>query len=430
MLNSRLLRDTDGRTLATFALYLWRRFDRDDCLRSAAALTYLSLFAVVPLMTVVFAMLSSVPAFAQVGIELQNFVFRNFLPTTSREIESYLVQFAAQARTLTGIGVAFLVVTALGMLTRIEKEFNAIWRVRSQRSGLASFLRYWAVLSLGPLCIGLAIAMSTYVASLRLLLGETAALGASSLLFAAAPFLLTSAAFTLLFAAVPNCRVPLRHAVFGGVVSGLCFELAKYLFALVIKYASYQLIYGTFAAIPLFLLWIYLSWVIVLAGAELVHGLSGYDDPRTRQLPLLALALAVLERLWRKHRHGAVLSEYELTQKHWLFGRHTLSPERWAQVRNRLLDAGLIKISDRGAFLLGRDLHQYSLWDLCVHLGTVPGALDDLQDRPEPWLAACRQRLASARTDSRNALDIPLAALFDTATPPPPPTETEDHDAV
>jgi membrane protein len=402
----------DGRALATLASYIWRRFQRDECLRSAAALTYMSLFAVVPLMTVVYAMLSAVPAFAKVGDELQGFVFEHFLPSSAHEIEAYLVQFSAQARTLTGIGIAFLVVTALTMLTKIEKVFNAIWRIRENRSGLGSFLLYWAILSLGPLCLGLAIGISTYVASLRVIFDQVDVLGARALLFTAAPLLLTSAAFTLLFAAVPNCRVPLRHALIGGLVSGLCFELAKYLFALVMKNASYQLIYGTFAAIPLFLAWIYLSWIIVLAGAELVHALSGYDDRQIRQLPTLALALAVLERLWRKHQCGAVLSEREILRKRWLLGHYALSAERWATVRDLLIDGGLIKVSAHGDFVLGRDLHQYTLWDLCEHLGAVPAAMDNLPACEQPWLSASQRLLRELRASGRRQLQLPLVELF------------------
>jgi len=200
------------------------------------------------------------------------------MPASGQEIEGYLLSFSAQARKLTGIGVAFLVVTALTMLTNIEKVFNAIWRTRGHRSGLSSFLRYWAILSLGPLCIGLALGISTYLVSLHWL-AQVDLFGARKLLLNAAPLLLTIVAFTLLFAAMPNCRVPIRHALIGGAVCGFCLEIAKQLFALVMANASYQLIYGTFAAIPLFLLWIYISWIIVLAGAEMVHALSGFNDP-------------------------------------------------------------------------------------------------------------------------------------------------------
>lgn len=394
-----------------FAAYCWRRFHKDDCLGSAAELTYLSLFALVPLMTVAYAMLSAVPAFAAVGAQLQDFIFAHFVPDTGRQLQTYLRQFSEQARNLTGLGVVFLVITALTMMSSIEKTFNAIWRTRNSRSGLSSFLLYWAVLSLGPLLIGVAIGISTYVLSLQVLFDRVHLFGARAVLFALAPPLLISAAFTLLFAAVPNCRVPLKHALIGGFVSGFAFELARHAFASVMANASYEFIYGTFAAIPLFLLWLFLSWVIVLAGAELVQALSGYDSSHTRPLPDLILALAVLERLWRKHREGEALSEDELLHQRWLLGRHRLSTERWAVLRERLLDAGLINCNDRGGFLLGRDLHHYRLWDLCEQLRLVPQPMKSPAETT-PWLATTMHDLNALRATGEQQLQIPLADLF------------------
>lgn len=425
-----------------FAAYCWRRFQQDECLRSAAALTYMSLFAVVPLMTVVYAMLSAVPAFAQFGAELQDFIFDHFLPASGHEIQTYLRRFSEQALTLTGWGAAFLFVTALTMMTKIEKEFNAIWRTRGNRKGLSSFLLYWAILSLGPLCVGLAIGISTYVASLGILFDHVDIFGTRILLLNTVPWLLTSAAFTLLFAAVPNCRVPIRHALIGGAISGLCFEVGKYVFALVMKNASYQLIYGTFAAFPLFLLWIYISWVIVLAGAELVHALSGYSDPQTRQIPRITVALAVLELLWQRHQDGESLGERELLHKRRLLGHYTLSSERWAELRDTLLDAGLVKVGSDGRFLLGRDLHRYNLWQLCERFGAVPAAVD-IPERTAPpqgsWLSQCQRLFSELREENRQTLQIPLAELFEnsaretqpnTARAPAGATEEEERHAL
>ena len=149
--------------------------------------------------------------------------------------------------------------TTLMMLLTIEKAFNVIWRVRQPRRGISSFLLYWAILSLGPLLLGAGFAMSTYITSLSLISGPHALIGARTVL-KAMPLLLSVAAFTLIYAAVPNTRVPLRHALVGGTFTAVLFETAKQLFGLYVSYfPSYQLIYGAFAAVPLFLLWVYLS---------------------------------------------------------------------------------------------------------------------------------------------------------------------------
>src|SRR5690606_36402063 len=149
---------------------------------------------------------------------------------------------------LTWFGVGFLMATALMMLLTIEKAFNAIWRVRQPRRGMSSFLLYWAILSLGPLLLGAAFAMSTYITSLSLISGPDALLGVGILL-KAMPLILSIAAFTLIYAAVPNTRVSLRHALVGGVFTAVLFEAAKQLLGLYVRFfPSYQLIYGALEA--------------------------------------------------------------------------------------------------------------------------------------------------------------------------------------
>lgn len=360
-------------------------------------------------------MLSAIPAFAKSGTIIQNFVFAHFLPSSGQEIEGYLMQFSAQARKLTGVGIAFLGVTAITMLITIEKEFNIIWRTRGNRHGLNSFLRYWAILSLGPLFVGLAIAISTYLASLRLLISPVDIFGLHKLFLVVTPYFLTGAAFTLLFAAIPNCRVPVKHALIGGFISAFCFEVAKYVFARVMANASYQLIYGTFAAIPLFLLWIYTSWIIVLAGAELVHVISSYSG-RDGHLPDLIAALAILNILWRKHQHGAVFSEREILRRHYLLDHYTLAVEHWVQLRDKLISEGLLKITINGDYVLGRDLNQYTLWDLWQQF-TAFKPLDDNISSPFPWLNTCFSLLKEIRKTQHQRLQLTLAQLFENDRP-------------
>lgn len=407
-----LARRNELRIAASFMGYLLRRVRDDDCLRSAAALTYMSLFALVPLITVVYAMFAAVPAFATAGETVQSFIFLHFVPATGAEIEKYLSQFSEQARNLTGIGVAFLMGTALTMMMNIEHSFNQIWGVTRNRSWLSSFLLYWAILTFGPLLIGLAFAISTYVASLRFLFDQVYFFGLRRLVFHAGPWFLTSCAFTLLFVAVPNCRVPARHALIGGLLAGLAFEVAKLVFARFIANASYQMVYGAFAAIPLFLLWVYLSWIIVLLGAELVQALSSFGGRQIRHLPELVLALAVLHHLWSRHQTGAVVSERELLRGNWLLGRYSLSRDRWVPVRDALLADGLIKLGENDTYLLGRDLSRYTLWNLVEHMKLLPKELAKLVHYPDHWLQQSRTLLEDLRTGSRQQLEIPLATLF------------------
>lgn len=400
-----------ARAAVAFLRHLQWHIVNDNCLQSAAALTYLTLFALVPLMTVAYAMLSAVPAFANVGVEIQHFVFMHFVPSTGQEIQNYLQNFSTEARQLTGIGVVFLVVTAYGMLSQIERTLNRIWRVPDRKSGLRSFLLYWGILSFGPLCIGLAIGISTYVLSLRVMFNLDF-LGFKAMVLGIAPLLLTSAAFTLLYIAVPNGRVPLRDAIIGGVVSAICFEIAKQFFALAVA-ANYQRVYGTFAILPLFLVWIYTSWVIVLAGAELVFALSGYAARHARHVPDLLVAVAVLGRLWQCHLDGRALEPRALVREHWLLGRYPLPADRWSKLRTQLIEAGLIKFGEDGEYLLGRDLHQMTLWQLADLLQQTPLGYDRPADEAQvPWLSRYRAALGTWRDCGAEQLNIPLAELF------------------
>jgi membrane protein len=139
----------------------------DECRQNAASLTYTTLFAVVPMMTVLFSILAAIPSLKSISIDIQNFIFKNFIPDTGVKIQSYLHDFATQASNLTIVGVFMLFLTAIMMLATIEKAFNQIWRVKQPKQSIIGFLRYWAVLSLGPFLLGAAFAVSSYVTSLR-----------------------------------------------------------------------------------------------------------------------------------------------------------------------------------------------------------------------------------------------------------------------
>lgn len=380
---------------AEFCRFLVQRFLVDRGPQSAAALTYTTLFAVVPMMTVTFAMLSAIPAFQGVGEQIQMYIFSNFIPSTGATIQEYLVAFTNQARQLTWFGVGFLMATALMMMLTIEKAFNLIWRVRQPRRGMSSFLLYWAILSLGPLLLGAGFAMSTYIASLSLLSGPYALLGAGTML-KLMPLLLSVAAFTLIYAAVPNTRVPLRHALAGGLFTAVLFEAAKQVFGLYVSYfPSYQLIYGAFAAVPLFLLWIYLSWMIVLFGAELVCGLSSSQQWRRQPAPRLLVMLALLRIFYQHQQKGRAVRLVDAHRNGWM-----LPEDEWDEILEFFERERLVCRTGASGWVMSRDLHHYSFDQL---LRRNPWPLSDLQMLPEqvdePWYPALRQAMASLQNE-------------------------------
>lgn len=344
-----------------------RRFLDDGCQHSAAALTYMTLFAVVPMMTVTFSMLSLVPVFQGVGAQVEG-LFNSFLPSAGAEIQPYLADFANQARTLSVVGVIILVVTSYLMLHNIERVFNRIWATTGPRRGVAAFLLYWAVLSLGPLLVGTALLMNTYLLSVRLFTEELAQ-NAISILFGYLPWLLTLVAFTLLYTVVPNCKVMLRNALTGGVVATLALELAKSGFGYFVSNSSYTSIYGAFATLPIFLLWIYLCWMIILGGAEFVRATENFGDEIRGTMSLHTSAVFALWLFWRAHQAGTEVTDA-------LCHRAGLSSDRWRDVRDRLMDNNVISVTANGNYVLLKSLDDVSLWDVQELFSPVLGVPD------------------------------------------------------
>jgi len=394
--------------LVEFWRFLLQRFIADKGTSNAAALTYTSLFAVVPMMTVTFSMLSAVPAFQDTGEQIQSFIFRNFVPSAGDALQQYLREFTTQARKLTWIGVAVLAATAFWMLVTIEKTFNTIWRVRQPRRGVSSFLLYWAILSLGPLLLGGGFAISTYFTSLSLISGPDALLGVQEAL-KFMPLLFSVTAFTLLYSTVPNAQVPFRHALLGGFFAAILFEVAKMLFGLYVRlFPGYQLIYGAFATVPLFLLWIYLSWLIVLFGAELVCSLGFSQQWRKRAVPRLLMALGVLRVFYERQQLGQKVRLRDVQRQGWLLAEH-----EWEEILVFLEQQKLVAPTGSGTWVLSRDLGHYSLQQLLSH---SPWPLPRAENLPEQldefWYPALRSGLVKLQDEQAAIFGDDLAQWF------------------
>lgn len=403
-----------GRRLVDFCRYVGRRFGRNGGSETAASLTYTTLFAVVPLMTVTFSLLSAVEALAGVDDVIRDFVFDNFLPSTGEMVEQKLSEFSDQARQLTVAGFALLIATSYMMLVNIERAFNRIWSVREPRRGLGKFLLYWAILTLSPLLLGSGFAISSYLFSLPLVAGVDQ-FGLRENLLRILPLLSSAGAFTVLYAAVPNTRVPLRDALLGGFVSMLAFEGAKHGFAFVMKQTAVEVIYGTFAAVPLFLIWLYLTWTIVLLGAEMVHalGVRRYDMVDANR-GTLSLTLEFLHRVHRQHRTGGGLPDILA-----LPVLQRLGPDLLPRVLEGLERVDIVRRDQHGNWLPGRDFGVVTVDDV---FRALPGhRLEVLASHADerPWQTRLRSRLENVQRVRTEALGISLEDLFLT-------TEEED----
>lgn len=258
------------RGFAELCLAATRRFQEERGLQTASALTYTTLLALVPLLTVALAMATVFPVFDHAMEGLRGFLKARLLPEAAgaEAIGEQIASFTRNAGRLRAIGIGFLAVTALMLMLTIDGSLNRLFRVPRQRPFLGRLLVYAVVLAFGPVLIGASLSMTSF--ALGASFGWLELSGAADTALGVLPFAFTCVALTLLYAVVPNCRVPLRDALIGAVLAGVALELAKRGFALFLKqFPTYSLVYGAFAIVPIFLLWLYLSWLVVLAGAAL-----------------------------------------------------------------------------------------------------------------------------------------------------------------
>jgi membrane protein len=234
----------------------------------AASLTFTTVLAIVPLLAVILALFTAFPLFADFKLALEDFFSNSLMPpAVSNNVMNYLNQFAAQASRLTAIGSVFLIVTSIMLIMTIDKALNDIWNVMHQRPFRQRILVYWAIISLGPILAGASLWATSFLA--RESLGRVAEVSAAlSFALSFVPMIATGLGFAALFMMVPNRDVSWKDAFAGGFGAAVVLEIMKAGFAFYLtRFPSYTVIYGAFATLPVFLLWIYLSWLAILFGA-------------------------------------------------------------------------------------------------------------------------------------------------------------------
>ena len=305
---------------ATTAQTLRERFREDRLGLTASSLTVTTVLALVPFVTVALALFTAFPIFGELQVVLQRWLVDSLVPDSiSRQVLGYLTQFAAQASRLGVAGFSILLVTALALILTIDRTLNNIWRVRRLRPLGQRVLIYWAAITLGPVVLGASLALTSYVMSASGGLVRAVPDGLR-LLFDSIEFLVLALGMAALYHYVPNTPVKWRHAWAGGLFVALCIELAKKVLAIYLgKVPTYSVVYGTFATLPILLVWIYVAWVIVLLGAVvaayLPSLLAGVARRGTVPGWTFQLAVEVLQELQRARRHiGKGLRASQLAQ--------------------------------------------------------------------------------------------------------------------
>lgn len=350
---------------STFARYLLRRFIDDRCFESAGALSYTTVFALVPASAVVFAVLSAFPVFDAWTQRLLDLVFASFVPDAAQAVAGTLHGLAGSARQLSPAGVAALLASVLLTMLAIEQTFDRIWRVPQPRPTLWRLVVYWTLLTLGALAAAASLAASAW------LFGPVATAGGLAWM----PALMALAVFTLAYRLIPNRPVPMRFALAGGVLATVLFEAAKAGFAAYLRNTSLEQLYGALAVIPIFLLWVWLSWLVVLLGASLAASLSAfrYQPPDQRLPPGVELyaCLRLLVRLEQSRRHGRGVDAQAL---------RVLEPALTDDLCQRLLSGlaamDIARRGEDGAWWPVRDLGRVRLAELHERLGLRVPATD------------------------------------------------------
>ncbi len=394
--------------LQAFMRFVMTRFNQDRCAQIAASLTFTTLLSLVPLITIALTLFSAFPVFVDFSSQIKNYLLGNLMPETAgKVIAQYTEQFAESAGRLGALGVIFLTVTAMLMMQTIDQAFNTIWRVTRPRPMIKRFVVYWAVLTLAPVLVGASLSLTSWLIGLSMGYAQHIPIFGVNML-KALPVLFTTLAFALLFYLVPNRYVPLMHALIGGIVASALFETMNRVFGYYIShFPTYKLVYGAFASVPIFLMWVYFSWLTILLGAVVTASLSHWRTPDTPYLPAVVKmldALRVLQYMSRGMQHGTVMTLPALSRVLRL-GFLTLE-----EIMGRLVSADLVRKAEGQGWLMIKDAEHIRATEL-LHLFVLDRSvlLSEQGDDPlKQWLASCAAEL-------EQKTDVSLQTLFDRA---------------
>lgn len=389
------------------------RFIADKCIQRASALAYASLLAIVPMVALGFSVFTSFQAFDAVAGSVSDALLDYLMPTSQKAVQDYLGTVADKTTAISVFGVIGLLFTATALLNTIEEAFNDIWRITRARTWLSKFITFWATLTLAPILIGASISITSYFTALPVL--KEVAEGASYIREAPflVPWLMSSLAMSTLYAVLPNTSVPFRFAAIGGLVSGALFEWAKAGFAYyVTEVANYEQLYGALSTLPIFLIWIYMIWVIVLLGSEIAFCVqhpeqshrqkSSFQKSGIRQFYSHLILLRAAQAL----HAGATLKMRDLIEETDL--PNNILQEWLDQLcANKLLRFTETNDEESG-WLPGFDAEQMSLYEIFHRLNETPMQV------PEEWqesslgrqLAGLYFRLGRERSELLKSMNI------------------------
>lgn len=381
-----------------FTRFLIRRIREDQCPQVAGSLTFTTLLSLVPLFTIALTVFSALPDFAVMSTRFKVFLLKNFVPDLAGKIITvYMVQFAENAGRLTLLGLLMLLVTSISTMATIERSFNRIWRVTKPRPFFKRLLVYWAALTLGPLLLAGSLSLTSWFFVQASQWRSTSWL-IDWFVLKPWPLLLLVSALTMLYVIVPRVFVPIRHALVASVITASALELMRWgLTWQISHFTTVKLVYGTFASLPVFLLWLYLVWVLVLVGAEICAALPAFRHAdwtgQNHAGHDFWAALRILLLLEQALQHGQVMSFAALQYA------TRLADDRLLEILARLQKLALVTKNAADGWLLCRHPQHITMAELYRELVFSPphvqqhGATASLKALLAPQLECIDQRL-------------------------------------
>ncbi len=390
--------------LINFVSLVYSRFREERCFQLCGSLTFTTLLALVPLVTIALMFMTAFPVFNALSAQLREFVLSNLVPEAgSKVISVYVQQFSNNAARLTAAGISVLVISSIMLMLTIDRAFNTIWRVKRPRPLVQRVLIYWSLLTVGPLLMGGSLTLWSWLVRLSHHASGIIPVVAIETL-KLVPLALTALAFGLLYRLVPNRQVSVIDAAIGGIFAAVFFEAMKYGFGqFITNFSSYKLVYGAFASVPIFLVWIYASWVVVIFAAVITAGLSywrtgGVKDPGPPG-SLFVDALETIVLLARAHQTGEVMNLEQLRKI------VKLPWEEMEFILDRLVAAGWVAKLQGNGWVLVRGADSIQVVDVLrsfvIHADAV-NATDDQE---------IRNLVARIVKSSESVVDMTLAEV-------------------
>ncbi len=384
-----------------------RRFAEVRGMQTAGSLTYTTLLSLVPMVTVVLTMMRQFSPFMKLGEGMRGFLLQNLLPEKAgKVVATYALQFSEKASSLTVVGTAFLVVTAIMLFATIDRTINSIWVVRKPRPWYVRIPVYWLALTLGPVIFAAGIAATSDLMNTDLVRHSGLAGGLAD---RAGTALLLSALFVFLFHVVPNRSLTFWHAVAGGMLAGIGVVLVQRLFGFYLaKLPNFTLIYGTFSVLPIFLIWVYLTWLVILLGATVAAVMPEFTA-RRQLLPAtpagrVVAVLRLVQALTLAQQTGLAC------ETHSLAAACRLTPEQVEQILSDMRDAGWVARTEDGGWLLGIPGDQLPFGEVLtrIMIGISPADLN-VPGLSAADVALLEERLGTVRAALREPIGKPVA---------------------